>query len=156
MIKQAKTHESPLVNPEVVLNLWAYADKAGYVMRIAGKVYVMQGSDEQKLRLLKMLSGTDFLAARWEKVQQNFSLNAPDGKVMKGVAHASMVNDPNSHGVLFKYVIDGLDASLPEQLRCVDGDYEKFRLKLPEDPLCVTTIVMEYEDGSLVPMVSGS
>ena len=155
MLKQAKTQANPLQNPEVVLNLWAFADKEGYIMRLAGKAYVMQGPDDQKLKLLKILSATDFLSAPWEKVQQNFSMSAPDGKSMKGVAHASMVNDPNSHSVLFGHVIDAIDALLPEQLRCVDGNYEKFSMKIPGDPLCVTTIVMEYEDGSLVPMVSG-
>lgn len=32
--------------------------------------------------------------------------------------------------------------------------YKKFRMNLPESPLCVTTVVMEFEDGRLVPMVS--
>jgi hypothetical protein len=29
----------PPNNPEVVANLWVYADEAGYVARVAGKVY---------------------------------------------------------------------------------------------------------------------
>lgn len=36
----------------------------------------------------------------------------------------------------------------------VEKGYEAFALKLPEDPLTVTTVVMEMDDGRLVPMVS--
>ena len=43
-----------LRNPEVVANLWVYADEAGYVARIAGKVYVLDGSDREKLDLLNL------------------------------------------------------------------------------------------------------
>ena len=52
-------------------------------------------------------------------------------------------------------LIEKLAKLVPEQLRSVVGEYEKFRLDLPESPLSVTTIVMEYENGTLVPMVSG-
>jgi hypothetical protein len=35
-------------SPEVVLNLWAYVDEDGYIYRLAGKYYVMDGDDEEK------------------------------------------------------------------------------------------------------------
>ena len=43
---------------------------------------------------------------------------------------------------------------MPKQARTANGGYEAFSLKLPEDPLTVTTVVMEMDDGRLVPMVS--
>ena len=153
-MKQAQTQARELRDPEVVLNLWAYADEAGYVMRIAGKAYVMDGDDGEKLMLLRHLSATDFLSAPWQKVPQNFSVVNEDGQKMQGVAHASLVADPDAQEPLFGPLMDSLAKGLPEQLRSLQGDYSKFRLELSDSPLCVTTVVMEYEDGRLEPMVS--
>lgn len=140
---------------EVVLNLWAYADEDGYIMRLAGKAYVMAGNDDNKLWMLRQLSATDYLSAPWFPVSKNFKLVRPDGEEMTGVANASMLSDPTSHEVLFSPIMDSLAETLPEQVYMTEEGYEKFRMKLPESPLCVTTVVMEYEDGRLVPMVSG-
>ncbi len=145
----------PLEEPEVVLNLWAYVNEGGYILRLAGKSYVMDGDDEEKLALLRELSKTDFLSASWCKVPSGFTLKNPEGEEMSGVAHASLLSNPISHGHLFGPLMEELAGSLPDQLRSYNGEYAIFRLDLPREPLNVTTIVMEYEDGRLVPMVSG-
>ena len=98
-MKFQKTRPRPLNNPEVVLNLWAYADEGGYIVRLAGKAYVMDGSDEEKLAQLHALSATDFLSATWQSVPKNFTVTNADGEEMHGVAHSSMISDENSHGV---------------------------------------------------------
>ena len=154
-MKFETTHASAVETPEVVLNLWAYVDEAGYILRLAGKSYVMDGEDDNKLALLQKLSRTDFFSAGWCKVSPNFKITNPDGEEMTGVATASLLADPISHSHLFGPLIEQLASSIPEQLRSYDGDYESFRLDLPQDPLCVTTVIMEYEDGTLIPMVSG-
>ncbi len=151
--KSAKAKE--LDEPEVVLNLWAYVDEGGYILRIAGKAYVLGGDDKSKLSLLRQLSGTDFMSAPWQKVPMNFSLTNADGEKMRGVAHASMLSDPDIQPNLFGSLMDKLASQIPEQIKSVNGEYELFKLELPEAPLCVTTTVIEYEDGRLVPMVSG-
>jgi hypothetical protein len=153
-MKYKHAQAATLGSPEVVLNLWAYVDEGGYIPRLAGKSYVMDGNDEEKLALLRALSRTDFLSAEWCKVPSNFQITNPNGQTMTGIATASMLSDPISHSHLFSQLLENLAKSLPEQLRgCSDG-YEQFRLELPQDPLCVTTMIMEYDDGSLVPMVS--
>lgn len=153
-MKFKPAHASAVETPEVVLNLWAYVDEAGYILRLAGKSYVMDGEDDEKLALLKKLSRTDFFSAGWCKVSPNFKIINPDGEEMTGVATASLLADPISHSHLFGPLIEQLASFLPEQLRSYDGDYKSFRMELPQDPLCVTTVVMEYEDGTLIPMVS--
>jgi hypothetical protein len=144
----------PLDKAEVVLNLWAYSGEDGSIMRLAGKAYVMQGSDAEKLGLLRQLSTSDFLSAAWHKVSANFTIQHTVFGEMQGVAQTSMIRDPCYHQTLFGPLIEKLAQSIPEQLRCVDGEYQTFRLTMPEAPLCVSTIVMENEDGTLVPMVS--
>jgi len=73
-MKYATAKASPIEAPEVVLNLWAYVDEAGYILRLAGKSYVMAGDDDEKLAVLRALSRTDFLSAAWCKVPTNFEL----------------------------------------------------------------------------------
>lgn len=153
-MENRKTQATELSSYEIVFNLWAYAGEDGSILRLAVKPYVMQGDDTEKLALLRELSSTDFLSVSWEKVPANFKSTNPNGEVMHGVANASMLSDPNTHGVLFGKLLDRQEDALPEHLRSINGDYVRFRLEMPEAPLCVTTIVVEYEDGRLVPMVS--
>ncbi len=114
----------------------------------------MDGDDEEKLALLRALSRTDFLSAEWCQVPANFEIINPDGQTMAGIATASMLSDPITHSHIFSQLLEKLANALPQQLRaCADG-YEQFGLELPQDPLCVTTVIMEYDDGRLIPMVS--
>lgn len=145
--------EQPLQNPEVVLNLWAYADDAGLIMRVAGKTYVMQGSDADKLSLLRALSATDFMSAQWDNVPKRFNISGPDGREMSGVATVSNFSDPHEHSLLFGPLIEKLAKSIPEQVASYGGEYKKIRLDLPQNPLMISTIVIEYDDGRLVPVI---
>lgn len=148
------TKPRPLRNPEVCVNLWAYADEGGYIARVAARAYVLDGDDDAKLAVLHQLAATDFLHAEWMGVSKQFVISGPDGERMEGVAHASMLNDGMTPGVLFGPLFNRLEAAVPQQARTANGGYEAFGLKLPEDPLTVTTVVMEFDDGRLVPMVS--
>ena len=148
-----KTISHTLQEPEVVLNLWAYAGEDGHIVRLAGKAYVLEGNDKLKLSLLRSLASTDWLASQWEKVPANFTLNGQEGQDMTGVAHASILSEPTNHAHLFGPLMEKLAEGLPEQMRCFKGDYVPFKLELPQEPLTVTTVVMEYEDGRLEPMV---
>jgi hypothetical protein len=154
-MRQRIATENPLSDPEVVLNLWAYADEDGTILRLAGKTYVMQGSDEEKLAMLRPLATSDFLSVSWSKVPSNFNIQNIDNNEMSGVAHASMLTDRSYHDFLFGPLIEVLAQSVPEQLRSINGDYQKFRLEIPDEPLCISTIVLEKEDGNLVPLIAG-
>ncbi|WP_374662675.1 hypothetical protein [Inhella sp.] len=143
----------PLNNPEVVANLWVYADEAGYVARVAGKVYVLDGSDREKLELLKQLSATDFLSAEWMQIPENFEVIGPAGERLR-YAQLWVLSDEHSKSVLVGPLLEKLAASLPEQLHEVDGEYRRFKLEMPEAPLTVLTVVVEHPDGRLVPMLN--
>ncbi|MDO9232542.1 MAG: hypothetical protein Q8N02_08545 [Methylotenera sp.] len=153
---QSNTIPYEINNEEVVLNLWAYSDEYGNIQRIAGKAYVLDGEDVDKLNILRQLSRTDFLSAKWYPVPKNFNLKGYNGDELKGVAQAFQVSDPYINGILFDEVMSALAKELPEHLRLFGDDYQRFTIKLPESPLCITTIVVEYSDGSLVPMVEAN
>jgi len=142
-----------LKNPEVVANLWVYADEAGYVARIAGKAYVLDGTDREKLDLLRQLAGTDFLSAEWMPIPENFGVIRPDGERIR-YAQLSVLSDEYEKSVLVGPMLEKLAASLPEQLRQVDGEYQPFTVQMPEAPLTVLTVVVEYPDGRLLPVVN--
>lgn len=78
----------------------------------------------------------------------------PEGQELVGIASAATLSDPVGHSHLFSPLMEKMAGSIPEQLQSINGEYSKFRLELPDNPLTVTTIVMEHEDGRLVPMVS--
>lgn len=121
-------------------------------MRLAAKSYVMEGSDDEKLVLMRQLAATDFLSTPWTAVPKNFKLAGPGGN-LDGIAHASMLTDEYTTGVLFGPLMNQLEKDLPQQARSEDGAYVEFRLKLGDSPLTVTTIVVEYDDGRLAPIV---
>lgn len=143
----------PLKNPEVVANIWVYTDEAGCVGRIAGKAYVLDGSDREKLELLRRLAATDFLCAEWMPIPANFGIIGPEGERMR-YAQLSVISDEYSKSVLVGPLLEKLAESVPSQLRELDGEYQPFKLKMPEAPLTVLTVVIEYPDGRLVPMVN--
>ena len=154
-MKNARATARSPKNPEVVINLWAYSGEDGTILRLSGKTYVMQGSDGEKLSILRHLAISDFLGAPWHKVPASFKISHPGYGVMESAAQVSMLSDPQYHNTLFGPLIEHLARNVPEQLSCVDGEYRIFRLEVPREPLVVSTVVMENEDGSLVPMVSG-
>lgn len=138
---------------EIVLNLWAYSDEEGYVQRLAGKCYALHGSDTEKLTVLRALAKSDFLSARWEPVPKNYGLINADGKEILGVATTNEVLDQHSSAQLFRALIDRLEANLPGQVLCIAGGYKTFSLKIPQEPLMITTLVIEQADGHLVPVL---
>jgi hypothetical protein len=115
---------------------------------------VLCGNDDAKLASLHQLAASDFLHAEWQGVSKQFVIEGGEGQRMEGIAHASMLNDGVTPGVLFAPLFDQLTTQVPEQARLVKGQYKSFRLELPKDPLTVTTVVMELDNGQLVPMVA--
>jgi hypothetical protein len=139
---------------EIVLNLWAYSDDEGYIRRLAGKCYALHGNDADKLSVLRALAKSDFLTAQWEPVPDNYGVIHLGHGEERGVATTNEVLDPDSHAQLFGALINRLEANLPEQVLCAEGQYRNFELKIPQEPLRITTIVIEQDDGRLVPVVN--
>jgi hypothetical protein len=123
-------------------------------MRLAGKAYVMDGDDSQKLSLLHQLAATDFLSAKWEKVPERFTVVHPDGTKISGVFRASLLNDTFHQSQIFAELIETLARELPTDLQREEEGYKGFRMEMLADPLVVTTVVVKMDDGQLIPMIS--
>lgn len=139
---------------EIVLNLWAYSDEQGYIRRIAGKCYGLQGSDEEKLQTLRILSAADYITTRWHPVPEHCQVVGAEGKAVSGIAATTELLNPMAHESLFRELINELEADLPEQVVCHGGaQYKGFRASIPQEPLVITTVVIEQKDGLLIPVL---
>lgn len=136
---------------EVCLNCWYFVDSTGIVLRLAAKAYALAGTDEEKLSVLKALSGTDHLTAVMGKVPQRYIFTA-DGNQLRGAVSASLVEmDPIP---VFDDLFQEISENLPELIRSVDDCYEKFQMELTEPFLWVLTPVFESTDGTLIARIS--
>jgi len=142
-----------LRNPEVVAYLWVYADEAGDVSRVAGKAYVLDGSDRQKLDVLRRPAITDFLSTEWMPITESFGVVGPDGERLR-CAQLSVLSHEYSKLALVGPLLKNLASSVPKQLHEVNDEYRRFKLQIPELPLTVLTVVIEYSDVRLVRMRS--
>lgn len=143
----------PHSSAEICLNLWYFVDDSRIVLRIAGKAYALQGSDETKLLTLHQMAGTDHLTATHAKISERFTIQSKQGE-LKGAAlvHLFSKYTVDAYGEL----LDRLERDLPRCIRSVDGNYEYFTLKIPQNPLIVTTAIYEREDGELVARVASN
>jgi hypothetical protein len=55
---------------------------------------------------------------------------------------------------IFEDLFKEVESSLPDLVRCVEDEYEKFRMQLLEPFLWVLTSVFESPDGQLVAHIS--
>lgn len=133
---------------EVCWALWAFADQdTGLVMRVSGRSYVLSGTADERRQALRSLSESDFYAVEWKRVPERFSVVGPTGNTIRGAILVSQLDDP---AAVFAEVLEQISA-LPPQLRSIQGDYQPFRFKTPDDPRYLLTVVVESEDGRLVP-----
>nr|WP_314899162.1 hypothetical protein [uncultured Deefgea sp.] len=141
---------------EVVINLWAYSDEDGNIQRLAGKSYALHGTDTEKLNILRCLARSDFLTAKWIPVAKNFTLVGPNGESMQGITSTAVLRTPNGHADLFAELIEHLAKTVPAQLVvCPTNGYRQIHPKLPDEPLAITTVVIEQQNGQLVPVLNG-
>jgi hypothetical protein len=149
-IDETENYETETDGPEVVVNLWYLVDEeTGLIYRLAGRAYVLAGDDEWKLSVLKALSANDHLTAQSFKVPKRFSV--PDGNgVLEGFCSAGVLDAFPFE--LYEEVLEHLQATMPTQASFEGNVPKAFRMEMPEDPLCVTTALIEDRDGVIRPM----
>jgi hypothetical protein len=140
------------MSKELVFNLWAVYDaQSGLVYALSGRAYYMEGSDEDKLKLLKTLSKTDYLTAKRYELPDRFIMSFPDGRKQK-VTLLNTVGDPSS--MLFEETFQSVVSELPP-IEIFNGDEsEVLHFKVPDSPLCLTTTLYEDLNGSIRPIIT--
>ena len=140
---------------ELIVNLWAIYDAdSGLVYGLSGKTYMASGEDHEKLTLLKALARTDHRTAKRFEVPSRFQVSYADGAVVSKVTLLNSVYDPAAD--LFENMFNNLEAELPPVMKVVGTEAVEESQSLPEDPLCVITVLYEDERGRTTPIVNES
>jgi hypothetical protein len=141
------------MSSELVVNLWAiYDSSTGFVYSVAGKVYNTFGSDKEKLLLLKSLSATDYITAKRYPLPERFVVSFTDGTTKAGVTSLNVIYDLNAQ--VFEEVFKAIELELPSIPNYSSLTCDYTQLKLPENPLCVTTVLYEDEFGRIRPIIT--
>ena len=141
------------MSSELVVNLWAiYDSSTGFVYSVAGKVYNTFGSDKEKLLLLKSLSATDYITAKRYPLPERFVVSFTDGTTKAGVTSLNVIYDLNAQ--VFEEVFKAIELELPSIPNYSSLTCDYTQLKLPENPLCVTTFLYEDEFGRIRPIIT--
>lgn len=138
-------------NSEIVVNIWFIVNiETGFSCEWKIKPYCLQGSDDEKLRILKLLAETDFYTAERFAIPKNYKL-VHGAKSLEGFIHLSNINDEMEKN--FDYYISTIEERMPRQvLFPYDENKRKLiKLKFDENPLYVKTILMENLNGELKP-----
>jgi len=142
-----------IIKSELVFNLWAIFDgSAQFVYALSGKAYNLSGTDEEKLNMLRHLSLTDYRTAKRFKVPDRFTMNFVNGESMSGVTAVATIH--NKDAQLFEEVFHLVVNDLPPVLVFDESGHREQKQVIPEDPLCITTILHENDVGEIRSIVS--
>ena len=134
-------------NREIIVNLWYTQDEEGIIYSLRVKVYVGEGTDEEKIKFLQQRASLDYQVADPFEIPQRFHVQigiGGDSKIMP-VAHVSMLQTLDSPIALFEDALKIIESRLPAQTR----------LEIPQDPLVCTTPLMQNKQGRIEPRFSG-
>lgn len=138
---------------ELAVNLWAIYDASVEVVyALCGKVYALDGTDAEKLAVLKSLSRTDYLTVKRFPVPSRFAIVNADGEERTGVAMLNAVYDENT--VIFNELFDVLEADLPALPDFTGAEFIWVNQALPADPVCVVTVLYEDASGQIRPIIN--
>lgn len=125
--------------PEIIFNLWYLADETGAIYSLKAKMYVHEGSDEEKQEFLQSRALLDYMVAEDFDVPSRFSANL-DGKA-KVAAYITHVKMMGGEFNLFLEVIDKMEKRL--NALCP--------LKIGDTPVVCITPLHFTDDYKLIP-----
>lgn len=135
---------------ELCVNLWYYLDaQTGLVFLISGRVYALAGTWEEKRRILGQLAATDFYLAPVFPLPSQVNALEVGLDAEEGLLLPEMVD--LFHSEVFSPVWQYLWSKLAA--RGTDEIGMGWTWPTPGTCLCLTTCIVEYEDGRLEPLV---
>ena len=97
---------------EIVINLWYIMNSQGYIGQFKAKMYVAQGTDEDKLLFLRQRALLDFEVAKNYPIPDRFKVTT--GNEEFNFVHKSFLNEKGSEVKLFAEVFDELEKEMPK------------------------------------------
>lgn len=138
---------------ELIINLWAVYDAGtGLVYGLAGRAYSVEGTDQQKLTLLRALARTDHVTVKRYALPGRFTVSFADGTEQAGVTTLRAVMDSNAG--LFEDMFANVENELSPLMDLRGAEVTSIKQKIPSDPLCVVTTLYEDEYGNITPVAT--
>lgn len=139
-------------NSELCVNIWFIVDIAtGICYGWCGRVYHLQGSDAEKTTILNQLAETDFNTVERESFPKQW-ITMMGSQKLEGQFPVAQANDILRREM--DYFSRILESRLPK-LYSFNGRPEPngntLTQKIPDNPLYVSTILMENEKGEMRP-----
>lgn len=162
------------MEPEVVMNLWIFTEQFGLsrlIYEVGVRPYMMAGSDEEKLRLLRELAISDFhFARRFALPSDRFyvKLEKRDGRIVGVSSYGEMKEGPGIRKGLalllpgvsheqnmdyFTQALDEIQATLPTRRLGCDGPETEKPSVNRKNLLNVVTHVFVDSEGNQVAQV---
>ena len=135
-------------NQEIIANLWYLIDEKGFIFEVRGRMYIAQGSDEEKLKYLHQFTHIDFMIAPSRSLPKNLKTTFHHGNEEKtyNVIQHNDLKILGGEGVLFVDLFTEMENSI--------ASYSP--LQFPADPLTVITPLKQNQDGVLMPCFTKS
>lgn len=145
--KNQKTQDIRSEEQEIIANLWYVMDEDGYIYSLRARLYIAEGREENKLKMLLGLAEKDYLIAKPFPVPKDLKtiVLEPEGEYTFPVIHINIVKDLGGPEILFEEAYDILESELPIQTELI----------IPEDPLVVITPLQSDDNGNIFPMIAG-
>lgn len=137
---------------ELVVNIWIFIDlETELAYNWSGRVYSIDGTDDEKFDILKKLSTTDFLVCERKNFPENIQTILPN-KELKGYLPSNMIRSlfENNPDLFFCE----LERPLPPFLNLNISELESTPQKIPNNPLYVLTQIYEDESGNQHPIIT--
>lgn len=136
----------PNHNYEIIFNFWYVMDKKGYIYELRARMYITDGTDQEKTAFLKKFAKRDYIIAEEfllpEKYATAFFDTDQDIKI-------PLVHYNDAKNIIgFENLFEEIYAYFEEQLPA-DSEY-----KIPKDQLRVITPIRTDLDDRLIPITS--
>jgi hypothetical protein len=138
--------------PEIVINIWFIVDVGTnlcYTWSI--KPYAIIGTDDEKLKILEILAQSDYITVPQRKLPSYYTLELGNEK-LAGVVDGNQILNIFSGNV--DYFISEIEKDLAEFSNTFSNTMQNIELKLPNNPMHVSTIIAENDKGEIRPLTS--
>ncbi|MGH9419752.1 MAG: hypothetical protein ACRD3J_07260 [Thermoanaerobaculia bacterium] len=129
---------------EIVANYWYVIDDRSFIFSLRAMVYVVEGTEEQKLAFLASRAYLDYMVARPFPIPARFSTKfiEPGKQATYPVIHHDAAMELGGIDQLFFDALDEMQSGFPAQTE----------LAVPESPLIRITALFGDADGRIVPV----
>lgn len=138
--------------PEIVVNIWFIVDigtNLCYTWSI--KPYALFGTDDQKLKILEILAQSDYITVPQRKLPSYYVLELGNEK-LTGVVEASQIQNIFSGNV--DHFITEIEKDLAKRSETFSNTMQNIEIKLPNNPMYVSTIIVENDKDETRPLTS--